>query len=213
MHVLPTHIICHINRFVHQCTGTGSFLLSVSVAANSGWKKIGIFNKKSLSVMTYFHPSNLAWKVAGRAVRPLIKLASWRSSVVGEGGGLLRKAGQSDTISNLKDQSGAENRQGETGRAPITICVRDKWQIWATCRRLVQIMIWHFGLNAVPISRRSVYCLCHVHLRHYFLFSPQLALCRADNRIQSGPPGPVLPLVVLLDVCFPVCEVSSQTVW
>lgn len=81
---VPTHIICHINRFVHQCTGTGTLFLSVSVAANSGWKKTEILIKKkktSLSVMTYFHSSNLAWKAAGRAVRPLIKLAFRRSSV------------------------------------------------------------------------------------------------------------------------------------
>lgn len=42
------------------------------------------FNKKSFSVMTYFHPSNLAWKAAGRAARTLIKVVSQRSSVAGK---------------------------------------------------------------------------------------------------------------------------------
>lgn len=77
----------------------------------------------------------------------------------GEGGGLFSKAGQSDTVANLKDQSGAESRWGETGRAPITICVEDKWQVWATYCRMVEIMIWHFGLNGVPDSQMSRECL------------------------------------------------------
>lgn len=47
--------------------------------------------------MTYFHPSNLAWKAAGRVVRPLIKNDSQRSSVAGK----EVEACQTDTIANL----------------------------------------------------------------------------------------------------------------
>lgn len=40
---------------------------------------------------------------------------------------------------------------------------------------------------------RSVFCLCRAHLQGCFLFLPQLALHRADNKVCLGPPGPVLP--------------------
>lgn len=55
--------------------------------------------------MTYFHPSNLAWKAAGRAVRPLIKNDSQRSSVAG------KEATRTDAVANLKDQREMETRQ------------------------------------------------------------------------------------------------------
>lgn len=76
-------------------------------------------------------------------------------------------------------------------------------------------MMWHFGLLAVPVSQMCekrvllcVMCIC----RGVSLVSPRLALYRADNTIQSGPSGTGATQVVLLNVCFPVCEVSSQTV-
>lgn len=151
------HIIHNINRFVHQCTGTGSFSRSLNVAANSGWKKNWDFNKKSLSVMTYFHPSNLAWKAAGRAAGPLIKLASQRSSVAGkevDSSVRLVSLIQSLTL-KIREELKAGGVLGGVGRAHITICVEDKWQVWATHCRRVEIMIWHFGLNEVPDSKMS----------------------------------------------------------
>lgn len=167
MYLLPTHIICHINRFVHQCTGTGSLFLSVSIAANSGWKKIGMLIINPSQLWPTFTQVILPEKLV-RAVRPLIKLASQRSSW--EIGGLLGKAGQSDTLTNLKDQSGAEKRPGETGSALITLCVEDKWQVWATYWRLVRIMIWLFGLDAALKKVRGLCTVCHVRLQGCFLF-------------------------------------------
>lgn len=52
--------------------------------------------------------------------------------------------------------------RGRTARAPITICLKDKWQIWATYCTLVEIMIWHFGLDAVPVSQMCEECVLFV---------------------------------------------------
>lgn len=71
--------------------------------------------------MTYFHPSRLACKAAGRAVRPLIKLASQRNEV--------NCSVRSYTVAHVKDQSGAESRQEESGEAPINICLEENWQV------------------------------------------------------------------------------------
>lgn len=76
------HIICHINRF--QCTSTGRFFLFLICSSKVWVEENWDLKNKSFSVMTYFPPSNLAWKAVGRVARPLIKLASQRGSVAGK---------------------------------------------------------------------------------------------------------------------------------
>lgn len=131
--------------------------------------------------MTYFHPSNPAWKAAGRAARPLIKLAFWRSSVSGEGSGLFGKAGQSDTVTDPADQSGAESRQERK-----LVELLSPLALWAVQCRTVKIMMWHFGLREVPKSHMSevqaatvslCFFICPVHPQCCFfsLFSLEFA--------------------------------------
>lgn len=113
-------------------------------------------------------------------------------------------------VAGLEDQSGAESSRRETGRAPIAICVEDKLQV---CR--VEIRIGLFGHNGVPASKRSVACYCILCVSHayagWILLSLLLALYR-DITIQSESSRAGAALVELLDVCFPLCNVSSQIV-
>lgn len=67
----------------------------------------------------------------------------------------MGKAGQSDTVANLKVPNEAKSRRGYTGRALITVHVGNIWQVWATYRRMVEIMIWHYGLDGIPDSQTS----------------------------------------------------------
>lgn len=80
--------------------------------------------------MTYFHPSNFVWKAASKDVRPLIKLASRRNSAA-------EKAAVSSVVSltlsqTLKIRVSLKTGREKTSRAPITICMTDKWPVKAT---------------------------------------------------------------------------------
>lgn len=205
MYVLPTHIICHINRFVHQCTGIGSLFLSVSIAANSGWKKIRMLIINPSQLWPTFTQVILPEKLV-RAARPLIKLASWRSSW--ERGGLLSKAGQSDTLTNLKDQSGAGKRAGGK-RVALLLCFASRINGRYEPHTLKVGLDNDLALCprcGTQERVRSVFCLCRVHLQGCFLFLPQLALHRTDNKVGLGPPGPVLPRL-----CYWTCFLFARS--
>lgn len=62
----------------------------------------------------------------------------------------------------LKIRAELKAGMGETGQAPITICVENKWQVWTTYCRAIEIMIWHFGLNRVPDSQMPWECVMSV---------------------------------------------------
>lgn len=63
--LLPAPTNCHINRFVHQCIGTGSFSLLLNVAATVGGRKLGFLIR---------NPSQL-WPTFTQVILPKKQLA------------------------------------------------------------------------------------------------------------------------------------------